>query len=37
MFKRFLDWRFFVLLIAMAIIAGTLVYTRYLAGKIEKE
>ena len=37
MFKRFLDWRFFILLIAMAIIAGTLVYTRYLAGKIEKE
>ena len=37
MIKRLLQWRILVLLIAVAIIAGTLVYTRYLAGKIENE
>src|SRR5829696_8882281 len=37
MIKRFLQWRFLVLLFAIAIISGTIIYTRYLAGKIEKE
>ena len=37
MIQRFVQWRTLVLLIATAIIAGTIFYTRYLAGKIEKE
>src|SRR6188768_333749 len=37
MLQRFLNWRFVVLLIAIAIVCGTIFYTRYLARKIEKE
>jgi len=37
MLQRFLNWRFVVLIIATAIVCGTIFYTRYLARKIEKE
>lgn len=37
MFQRFFQWRFLLLLIATAIIGGTIFYTRYLADKIEQE
>lgn len=37
MFKRFLQWRLLLLLIASSIVAGTIIYTRYLANKIEIE
>jgi K+-sensing histidine kinase KdpD len=37
MIQRFARWRFLFLIIATAIVAGTIFYTRYLAGKIEKE
>jgi signal transduction histidine kinase len=37
MIQRFARWRFLFLIIATAIVAGTIFYTRYLARKIEKE
>jgi signal transduction histidine kinase len=37
MFQRFFQWRLLLLLIATSIVAGTLFYTKYLAGKIERE
>lgn len=37
MIQRFARWRFLFLLIATAIVAGTIVYTNYIAQKIEKE
>jgi two-component sensor histidine kinase len=37
MFRRLLNWRSFFYLLAMAIVAGTAVYTQYVARKIERE
>jgi hypothetical protein len=36
MIQRFARWRSLFLIIATAIVAGTIYYTRYLARKIEK-
>jgi signal transduction histidine kinase len=37
MIHRFLNWRFLFLLLAVSIVTGTVVYTRYLAGKMVEE
>lgn len=37
MIQRFAQWRFLFLVVATAIVAGSIFYTRYLARKIEKE
>ena len=37
MIKRYLNWRSLLLLVAIGIISGTVLYSRYLAKKIERE